>query len=257
MSRLRYATRLGVQMLRRDVSRNLDSYYSGNLWDGNVLGEETRESRLEWVGELALEVGEKPSQSDAVNARTVHATLNQLTPHQASDERLWVYLTHTVCFGYVSSRWLGPRPDDDKKAEQKVLNHYFARGNRAIIRDNGVSRLWWLGKIASEVDPDDPSGFLERLLYRQDVRSALIERPSISMNNFVLRAIYQEMVRSWDDDQALFRRETFRRWMVALNGRGGVVLLDALPSKELQFLVREEAERALAATAEAATASDG
>ena len=56
---------------------------------------------------------------------------------------------------------------------QRVLNHFFAVGNRALVRDNGISRLWWLGKIANDVDNEDPLRFLTILLHRQDVRSAL------------------------------------------------------------------------------------
>ena len=133
---------------------------------------------------------------------------------------------------------------------RKVRNHFFAVGNRALIRDNGLSRLWWLGKIAHHIDPEDPNRFLTILLHRQDVRSALIERPSVSMNQRVLKGIYQVMQESWDDGGGLFRREVFRSWMIALNRRGGVVLLDSLPPDKLVRLVREEAQGAMSQTEE-------
>lgn len=126
-----------------------------------------------------------------------------------------------------------------------MKNHFFAVGNRALIRDNGISRLWWLGKIATDVAPETPGEFLKILLHRQDVRSALIERPSVSMNRRVLRVIYKEMLRHWTNGGQLFEREPFRGWMRALNRRGGVILLDALPGEALADLVREEAERSI------------
>ena len=115
-----------------------------------------------------------------------------------------------------------------------------------MIRDNAVSRLWWLGKIAHDVAPEDPREFLTILLHRQDVRSALIERPSVSTNRRVLRRIYDVMREHWINGGALFGRDVFRSWMIALNRRGGVVLLDALPEEHLGQLVREEAEHAVA-----------
>ena len=130
-------------------------------------------------------------------------------------------------------------------AIREVKNHFFAVGNRALIRDNGISRLWWLGKIATDVAPEVPGEFLKILLHRQDVRSALIERPSVSMNRRVLRVIYKEMLRHWTNGGQLFEREPFRGWMRALNRRGGVILLDALPGEALADLVREEAERSI------------
>jgi hypothetical protein len=126
-----------------------------------------------------------------------------------------------------------------------VHNHFFAKGNRALIRDNGVSRLWWLGKIAHDVDPEDPRLFLTILLHRQEVQSALIERPSISMNRRVLCAIYEVMKSHWVNGGTLFERQNFRGWMVSLNRRGGVVLLDSLPNDVLAELLREESERVL------------
>ena len=65
------------------------------------------------------------------------------------------------------------------------------------------------------------------------------------MNRRVLVAIYEVMKNHWDNGGALFERETFRRWMVALNRRGGVVLLDSLPDNTLARLLRNEAEQVL------------
>ena len=84
-------------------------------------------------------------------------------------------------------------------------------------------------------------------MHRQDIRSALIERPSVSMNPDVLKAVYRVMKREWDVDREksqLFKREAFREWMISLNRRGGVVLLDALSDKKLDKLVGEEAAEA-------------
>ena len=160
-------------------------------------------------------------------------------------ERLWTYLCHRDCPQYVVARWLNRRPKSDAEAVREVRNHFFAAGNRALIRDNAVARLWWLGKIAHEAAADNPREFLEILLHRQDVRSALIERPSVSMNRRVLRTIYAVMRSYWSSDKTLFEREIFRRWMVSLNRCGGVVLLDAMHEDDLRKLVNEEASAAL------------
>ena len=145
----------------------------------------------------------------------------------------------------VARRWLAKRPATPGQAARRVRNHFFARDNRAFIRDNGVSRLWWLGFIAHEVEPAAPHAFLELLLHRQDVRSALIERPSVSMNRQVLRGINAIMREYWEQDRALFERDVFREWMKGLNRRGGVVLLDVLTQAQLALLLREEAKLAL------------
>ena len=208
----------------------------------------------------ALETGKDPSRLDAENAMAVYGDtpLGKLRPLVAADERVWAYLCHMDCPQYVARRWLKERPNDNKVAASRVRNHFFAKGNRGIIRDNAVSRLWWLGHIAHDVSPRDPMKFLRILLHRQDLRSALIERPSVSMNRRVLSAVYGIMEEYWDsplpngghdragDASRLFVREVFRDWMIRLNRRGGVVLLDSLDNEKLVDLVRGEAADALA-----------
>ena len=188
-----------------------------------------------------------PSETDVDNALVVYQSLSRLTPHQASIERMWAYLCHRECPNYVAKRWMlrPPRSTDD--ATRNIRNHFFSAGNRALVRDNAVSRLWWLGKIAHDTDPENPRLFLKILLHRQDVRSALIERPSVSMNRDVLRGIYDVMRENWETEEGskLFEREVFRSWMVALNRRGGVVLLDSLRREVLDRILREEAESAM------------
>ena len=248
MTNIRYYTSEALEQLRNSVDDNLDWYYSPNgVLPVALSPSGVREAKMP-APSLAgnLTVGERqPSDSDVDNALLVFGELSQLTPHQASIERMWVYMCHCECPQYVAARWLKERPEDPKKAANDVRNHFFAGGTRALIRDNGVSRLWWLGKTANEISPEDPREFLTILLYRQDVRSALIERPSISMNKRLLRGIYNVMQEHWHDGRKLFVRDVFRSWMVALNRRGGVVLLDALPDETLMSLLREEADQAL------------
>ena len=245
---LRYCTVDALENLRRTVRDRLDWYYAP---EKNALSSAPfggfREAKIEapdLAGKLVVS-DRRPPETDAANALVVYGALNCLTPHQASIERMWVYLSHFDCPHYVSARWLGRRTDNEEDAVREVQNHFFATGNRGVIRDNGVSRLWWLGKIAHDVDRDQPGDFLKLLLHRQDVRSALIERPSVSMNHRLLRHVYAVMREHWGNGAALFERETFRHWMVALNRRGGVVLLDSLQDGALFRLLREEAEEAV------------
>lgn len=244
---VRYFTELSVDELRAEIEKRLDWYYSG---DGDLAGG-WPESRLASVERnsavLALDCRKKkPHLRDSENALRVHDHLSALTPHQAAEERLWAYLCHVECADYLRVRWLGKRPKKTEEAVGKVRNHFFARGARALIRDNGISRLWWLGKIAREVDPDAPEAFLRIVLSRQDVRSSLLERPFVSRNVGVLREIHRLMKEYWESHRELFERERFRAWMRGINARGGVVLLDALSPGALRRLLAEEAERAIA-----------
>ncbi len=242
----RYFTETSVARLRLEAENRLAVYYSGEDLANLAPMDAVRDSRVDMTSFADhLSYAEPASGTDVDNALCVFDALSALTPQQAADERIWVYLCHNDCADYVRWRWLGSRPESDDVARSRVLNHFFARDNRALIRDNGISRLWWLGHIAHGIDSANPRRFLEIVLHRQDVRSALLERPSVAMNERVLRSIYQVMHGHWQSDSKLFQRETFRRWMVGLNRRGGVILLDALDSSQLDELIRDEARVAL------------
>ena len=249
MTRLRYYTSDALENLRLTVADRLDWYYAPKgACPAKLPISGVREAQLTapaLANRLAID-DKSPSKTDVDNALLVYSGLSKLTPHQAAIERMWAWLCHCDCPQYVAKRWLKNRPEKRGDAIRKVENHFFATGNRALIRDNGVSRLWWLGKIAHGVAPANPREFLTILLHRQDVRSALIERPSVSMNRRVLRGIYVVMREQWANGGKLFERQVFRSWMVALNRRGGVILLDALPEQELERLLRDEAVSALA-----------
>lgn len=252
MPTLRYYTSEAVFELRGKILERVEWYFDASAppieFAAKAPRRDTRIKTQAWAHNLVADE-RAPAQSDAANAMTVYSALPQLTPHQASEDRLWTYLCHNEGRAYVAQRWLRGYDPDSAHVVERIVNHFFARGNRSRIRDNGVSRLWWLGAIANRIDPDAPRRFLDILLYRQDVRSALIERPSVSMNNEVLRAIYAVMREDFDTaDKALFQRETFREWMKNLNRRGGVILLDAVPPVQLDLLIRREAERALELT---------
>ena len=55
------------------------------------------------------------------------------------------------------------------------------------------------------------------------------------------------MKKHWSGDRSLFKREVFRNWMIALNRRGGVILLDAMSRDELYRLVAAEADAVISA----------
>ena len=245
--RLRYCTVDTLENLRRTVPERLNWYYApdGSVLPSSLGGFRETTTKAPELAEKLTSNDKRPYETDAANALVVYEALRKLTPHQASIERMWVYLCHFDCPSYVSERWLRRDIQDEELAVREVRNHFFATGSRGLIRDNGISRLWWLGKIAHSIGPDNPGEFLALLLHRQDVRSALIERPSVSMNQRLLRAIYAVMREHWGNGGALFERTTFRNWMIALNRRGGVILLDALPEATLDRLLREEAERAV------------
>lgn len=189
--------------------------------------------------------------SDASDSLAVYALLNSLTPQQASDERLWVGLTHFELYEYVRKRWRTIlRHDTSKEAKTRYIrSHWFVSGSRGFYRDNGVSRLWWMGRILTNIarETDLASKRVGDLLLRQaDVRANLIERSTTASNIPVASEIVLSLEHFLENNRArIYDRQVFRQWMININQLGGTLLLDAVPRKTLRKLVRDEAKRAL------------
>lgn len=101
-----------------------------------------------------------------------------------------------------------------------------------------------MGRILKSIAHEarlDPVEVGEILFERTDVRAQLIERPATA-SNIRLAAEITSALRS---ERGLIERQPFRRWMIALNQLGGIILLDALRRDDLRRVVHEQANLAL------------
>lgn len=225
-----------VANLRKQIRDNLDRYRAGDF------------SYLDLDASLSLELAISPNGAALSNVKmpvggqlfevenciAVYQYLEQLTPYDARDERLWCYLSHTTLLGYARTRW--PIPADDEKAVAHIQTHFFARTNRQIERDNAVSRLWWMAHLCDRVAGVPQKVALEAFLYRADVRANIVERPTISQSTNLFSVILKGLIKSMSGTKALFDRKNFRDVMIEINSIGGFKLLDVLPETELSAI---------------------
>lgn len=245
MKRIRYLEYFpsdGVGLLKGTVSKNQDWYLSNGLKRELKLPEPKTSSVQAELVHLELDTSAGVLENDIENSILLYRAFQDLTPHQASDERIWCCLCHTAYRSYVRARWL--HNVRQTNIEKNIANHYFVNGTRGLRRDNGISRLWWLGYIAHKVDTESPVRVLQVIHRTADTRLNLIDRPSIFSNVRLLRAIYKSMESFWDED-ILFLRENFRSWIISLNRWGGVLVLDSLSDVALENFLNEEAMKVL------------
>lgn len=229
-----------LRKLKSAVEDNLDAYLSGAPdWPAFFEGDNIlRVSSIPMAEDLTarIRMPQDGKTMDAENCVIVYESLKDLTLQQATDERVWARLAHFDLWDYVQRRW----PLDPNKREQaarSVRAHYFVSGVRGFFRDNGVSRLWWMGWIASRCPHFSIERTLEILLHQSDVRANLLERSSFGMSAEIFSAVMKRLGESYEDDKSLFERRRFREFMKRLNRRGGKVALNALESKQLDDLI--------------------
>ena len=241
-----------VQALFEDIPKNLDRYLTGDFFDlpiaDHILkipGTSVDETIL-----AGLEGG-GGSSHDAKNSLIIFNALAGMTPYNARDERIWVYFSHFPCLEFSRKRWLDPQSSKEHLIKN-IKAHFFARigGNRAFERNNAISSLWWWACIASRYEDAQIDKTLEAFLTHTDVRTSIIERPTISQSPAVFSAIMKAVFKRMYDEPnpEFFKRQKnrgmYREWMKLINRNGGVRLYDGRPPQDVSDLVEQLAVEA-------------
>lgn len=265
MANLNIFKHAAVDKLKGEIDDHLDRYASGDI-AGVIRPHEyqRREVAIEIgdCGGIKLPVPNGPN-GDLENCLFMQRVYGNLTPRQAVDGRVWAYATHVMFSDYVHKRWPVPsemKPEErgakdgaERFHERKIRHvkvHYFADSNREFVRDNAISRLWWMGFIAKRCKEFTPERTLGILLKKSDVRANILERPNLNMSaeifNEIIYLLDEDMDGPDSDETTLFYRENFRNFMKIINRTGGMRILNALPQDALKKLLGDIKRRVIA-----------
>lgn len=142
-----------IKILKTDAVRKLEDEFSLYRKDPNKL-QRLMEQQSVSSG-IYFEKPELDPNSDFNSSKKLYASLKGLNTVRASDERLWIYLFHTVFNDYRIERLniqYPKRQPDDKKLKSNTL---FTGNNNDKIRAkflNYLSRLWWAGYFSDGSD---------------------------------------------------------------------------------------------------------
>ena len=232
-----------VEKLKMSIGDNL-AFYEGDD-DGRLAcffaGEDPcRETGINIPGlPDGLQMPSNGDFRDKENSAAIYRALKTLQPRQAAVEVVWAHLTHYAYPGYVRARWPVPSGADKNGKIDHIAQHWFVSGgNRGLIRNNAVSRLWWMGFVSSRCEGISLEDTLAAALYRQDVRKNLFER-SFCASAPIFTAMMKCLRSSYTGRRQLFEREHFRKLSKALNRVGGRRLLDSLSPQALDSLLAD------------------
>jgi hypothetical protein len=250
MSKLIFLKQTSLDRLQANINANqhrysessswLSSYFSGSSW--------LQESNVLQAPEFQLQVPtSKTELFDLENTRIVYDALRHLTPLQASDSRIWAYMTHVTQWEYMRKRWPIEQYPGKQHLRENIQERYFFMPNRsrALIR-NGMARLWWYGYCSYDESRKDPYELTTALLKTLDVSQSILER-AFSLNTNVTKAVLSVLLEREKNGQAFYVRDKVRdlaKYMVQI---GGVTIIDALEEPDLRDLVVEKIEQLTAA----------
>lgn len=198
-----------------------------------------------------------PASADLENAISLHDYYRDLDETQASDPRLWVYLSHVEFRKYTLARWgLGGAYSDlrddatRKSAINQLFEHWFIRsGNDRDLRRHAIARLWWAAHLTcapwekdleffGDLKNKDLYYYTRILLSTQDIYQQVLER-AMGRSNRVLITVLDYLGKNKKFAQS---REKVRSLMKELNLVYGTKKIIVLDRTLLESLVEKIAD---------------
>lgn len=223
---------------------NLGKYYENDIWIDIYLGEEFSATTGIFIDDidLALPVDgdKKITDNDLENCKKIYLAMKDITIQEATEEQIWVYLTHVTFWDYMRKRW--PIKDkksnsiEDKKLYNSEKGRYFFQGNpdRALTR-NGISRLWWIAYSTYDETFKDPFHLTKLLFIDQDFIATIFER-NFSRNSNVTKYILKA-IDKYSNEKSFPKRSYRRALGKEINRIGAVRILDMLSYDEIESIV--------------------
>jgi hypothetical protein len=238
-----YIKENALEQLKTNINNNIDKYLLDESWINEYLKslgweEWSIQSRL-YMNDVNLVVESADrGKNDAENAKRIYSALKDITLTQASDERLWTYLTHVKYWDYMKSRWnVETRLEGNTK--NFITERYFFASNRqrALVR-NGISRLWWYGYVSYDESRDNHFELTEFLLSKQDLATSLMERQYSNNRDFIIATLtvlkeYEQIIPS------ILTKKPIQALTKYIQHIGGVSILDALEREDIKKLVEK------------------
>lgn len=184
-----------------------------------------------------------PSGAEAQNAIDVFGYLGNMTPVEASDRRLWTYLSTVTFLDYTSGRWSLER----EKWQNRVLDRWLMpRGGRAELVRNSISRLWWVANLTHDPEcqrplsklANDPFAYTKVALEKEDRFLAIFDRDSGMM-----RELRFALLEHFQKDEAYSREDYIREFMKEVILMTGYRELAGLSAEQIHDALESISER--------------
>lgn len=178
------------------------------------------------------------------NCKILYKNLSFLNESQASDERLWAGLCHSVFYNYVRKRWAYDikQPKTQKEAVSNIKSRFFfSGGTRAGLYRNTLAKCWWVGRNTFD---GSCSNHFEKLdiIGSNDISSKISDifyNNNFSSNPTILGGIVNGIKYFKDEGVEITLKEHIRPSLQLLNAVGGGLILDCLSEDDIAEIMIE------------------
>lgn len=177
---------------------------------------------------------------DLNNCKIIYKNLAFLTPSQASDERLWVGLGHTVFYQYLRRRsnYVIDRIAIDKNPVGSIKTRFFfsGGGGRGGIYRNSLAQCWWVGMSTYSPMESENKFYKLDVIGASDISSKISDifrNNKFASNPEILNGIIDALMYFKDRKIELRVKNHIRPAMQSLNALGGSLILDCMGRTEI------------------------
>lgn len=171
---------------------------------------------------------------DYENSRIIFEAYKGLTPVQATDSRMWAYLSHITYWEYMRAR----RPIEEQPTNKRVdyiLNHWFIQrpSAEAFLRHD-ISLLWWVAYLTYNEARKNPYELTQETFSMLDYTRHLLPGTQGRNRDFT-HALLEYVLENKD----LFKdyKETKVRFLMRrANQIAGYKVFPGLPKSEIKGL---------------------
>ncbi|MDM5337369.1 DUF6339 family protein [Fictibacillus enclensis] len=175
--------------------------------------------------------------NDYENAIALYESL-PLNKVQATDERLWAYLSLIEYWEYTHKRWKIDSEKDERN-RTTILSRYALKidsGTDRPFMRNSISRLWWVTEMTIDETRKDKYELTRIILSNTDLFQQILER-SFSRNEEIIRGILEFL--SEIGTEKYMKNRFYRTILKEINALGGVMVLDSLTKEGFKQNIHE------------------
>lgn len=242
MSTLKVFKESTVNALCEHLKGDVKNYQLDESWVDNLMPDRSlyATTKIDNLPDDLLRLPEGDEKFDLENSERLYSALRGLTLTQASDPRLWTYLTHVKYWKYMRKRWPIKAGAESDKVKGSILSRYFLVGDKArALTRNGVARLWWAGHTCYSAAPDgEEFAYAKALFATQDVYASLMER-AFSKNRKIIQPVLSVLTKALVNGSPFDDRDNVRDLGKHLVLLGGAMVLDILDPTTIEGIVEK------------------
>lgn len=242
--KLKYISEETLADLRTNYHAYQSHYYNADdAWFDNYFKEEGRvlASNISFeVPKMNFDVDY--SISDRENVKIIYEALKELTPSQATEERVWAGLAHLQLRDYTYNRLQKERAEKNDKRINSAF--FYTSGKKRSLFVHILARLWWVGYMTYDEKNKENPYWLTDFFCESDfsARCVVFFSSNFTSNRAITRGILTSIVKLKEKGITIKRAHLVEANKY-LNIVGGAMILDMLTEEEVVEMIDKHLEK--------------